>query len=186
LLFAHQPHGFIAELIGVIDGSYTGLRGVKGARLARGVNGDALSDARSFSDGSAEFGLGVLIGCRELPVLKTVFAGFVDLDEIGALFDLLANRGYEFGGTIGIRRVRENMLLRVVAEGIFVAAQDGNGLPLMRNRGPGIRPWSMALRTAVSAEPAPSVPISRSAVYPAMRSARAATVAMMVRCGTDS
>ena len=44
----------------------------------------------------------------------------------------------------------------------------------------------MALRTAVSADPAPSVPMSRSAVKPAIRSAFAASRARMVRCGTDS
>ena len=59
-------------------------------------------------------------------------------------------------------------------------------LPLMRRRGPGIRPWSMASRIAVSAEPAPSVPMSRSAVKPASRSALAACSARMVRHGTDS
>ena len=59
-------------------------------------------------------------------------------------------------------------------------------LPLMRRRGPGISPSLMALRTAVSAEPAPSVPMSRSAVKPAIRSAFAASVARIVRCGTDS
>ncbi len=41
----------------------------------------------------------------------------------------------------------------------------------------------MALRTAVSADPAPSVPMSRSAVNPAIRSSRAASVATIVRCG---
>lgn len=57
----------------------------------------------------------------------------------------------------------------------------------MRSRGPGPRPReSMALRTAVSAEPAPSVPMSRSAVKPAIRSALAAAMARMVRSGTDS
>ena len=56
----------------------------------------------------------------------------------------------------------------------------------MRMRGPGNRPLLIASRTAVSAEPAPSVPISRSAVNPAIRSARAASMAISVRCGTDS
>ena len=46
-------------------------------------------------------------------------------------------------------------------------------LQLMRMRGPGMRPLLMALRTATSAQPAPSVPMSRSAVKPAMRSALA-------------
>src|SRR6202012_5497638 len=41
----------------------------------------------------------------------------------------------------------------------------------MRMRGPGIRPELMALRTATSAQPAPSVPMSRSAVKPARRAA---------------
>ena len=59
-------------------------------------------------------------------------------------------------------------------------------LPLTRMRGPGISPWSIASRTAESAEPAPSVPMSRSAVKPAIRSALAARVAAMTRCGTDS
>ncbi len=59
-------------------------------------------------------------------------------------------------------------------------------LPLMRSRGPGMRPASIASRTAVSAEPAPSVPMSRSAVNPPIRSSRAASNAPMVRCGTDS
>jgi hypothetical protein len=58
--------------------------------------------------------------------------------------------------------------------------------PLMRNRGPGTSPSSIALRTAVSADPAPSVPMSRSAVKPAIKSSRAASSAMIVRCGTDS
>src|SRR5580700_283259 len=44
----------------------------------------------------------------------------------------------------------------------------------------------MALRMAVSAEPAPSVPMSRSAVKPAIRSSRAARRAWIVRRGTDS
>jgi hypothetical protein len=59
-------------------------------------------------------------------------------------------------------------------------------LPLMRRRGPGMIPWLMASRTAVSAEPAPSVPMSRSAVKPAIRSALAACSAKIVRQGTDS
>lgn len=59
-------------------------------------------------------------------------------------------------------------------------------LPLTRQRGPGISPALMALRTAESAEPAPSVPISRSAVKPAIKSSRAAISARIVRSGTDS
>ena len=59
-------------------------------------------------------------------------------------------------------------------------------MPLMRIRGPANKPESIALRTAVSAEPAPSVPMSRSAVNPAIRSCFAASIAISVRCGTLS
>ena len=58
--------------------------------------------------------------------------------------------------------------------------------PLMRNRGPGTNPSSIASRTAVSADPAPSVPMSRSAVNPDIKSSRAASTAIILRCGTDS
>src|SRR5215469_15324779 len=122
LLFAHQPHGFIAELIGMVDRGYTRPNGIEGARLAGGVNGNAFADTPSFSDGDAEFGFGVLVWGRELPLLKRVCASFVDFDEIGAFFNLFANDGHEFGGIIGVSGVRENVLLGVVADGILVAA----------------------------------------------------------------
>ena len=78
------------------------------------------------------------------------------------------------------------MLRGVEADGVFVAAQDVDGVAADAQRGPGIRPWLMASRMAVSAEPAPSVPMSRSAVKPAIRSALAACSARIVRHGTDS
>ena len=53
--------------------------------------------------------------------------------------------------------------------------------PLIRNRGPGVDPWSIALRTAVSAEPAPSVPMSRSAVKPASTAAAATDLSLVVQ-----
>ena len=58
--------------------------------------------------------------------MKRVCACFVDFDEIGAFLDLFANYGDEFGGTIGVSGVRENVLLGVVADGVFVAAENGN------------------------------------------------------------
>src|SRR5437879_3928103 len=124
LLFAHQPHSFIAELIGMVDRCYTRPNCIERARLTGGVNGNSLANAPGFSDGGAEFGFGVLVWSRKLPILERVRAGFVDFDQIGALFDLFANDGDEFGGIIGVSGVRENVLLGVVADGIFVAAED--------------------------------------------------------------
>ena len=40
LLFLHQPHGLVAELIGVVDGNDAGLRRKKGSGLSSGVDRD--------------------------------------------------------------------------------------------------------------------------------------------------
>ena len=45
LFFAHEPHGLVAELIGVIDGGHASLRRIERARFARGVDGNALAGA---------------------------------------------------------------------------------------------------------------------------------------------
>ena len=77
---------------------------------------------------------------------------------------LLAHDLDELLGGVGVVGVGEHVLGGVVVDGVFVAAEMSMALPLMRRRGPGMRPWLMASRMAVSAEPAPSVPMSRSAV----------------------
>ena len=59
-------------------------------------------------------------------------------------------------------------------------------LPEIRRRGPGFDPLFYRVADRVSADPAPSVPMSRSAVNPAIRSSLAASTASTVRCGTDS
>ena len=49
LFFAHDAHGLVAELVGVVDGYDAGARGVERAGFAGGVDGDALAGARGFS-----------------------------------------------------------------------------------------------------------------------------------------
>ena len=102
--------------------------GVERAGFAGGVDGDALADARGFGDGGGEFGFGVLVRRGEMAVAKRVVAGFVDLDEIGAFFELLANDGDEFGGVVGVGGVRENVLRGIEADGVFVAAENVDGV----------------------------------------------------------
>ena len=86
LFFAHQAHGFVAELQGVIDGGDSGLRSVERARFAHGVNGDATSCARSFVNCGDEFFFSVLIGREKAAVDDLVGAGFINFDEVGAFF----------------------------------------------------------------------------------------------------
>ena len=79
------------------------------------------------------------------------------------------------------------MLLRVVVDGILMAAQDIDCVAAdtqPRSGYESLDRWHPAQRCRLT--PAPSVPISRSAVKPAIRSSRAARTARMVRCGTDS
>ena len=51
-------------------------------------------------------------------------AGLVDLDEVRAFFELLANHGDQFVRAVGIGCVRQYVLLGVVADGILVAAEN--------------------------------------------------------------
>ncbi len=97
LLLAHEAHGLVGELEGVIDGDDAGARGVERARFAGGVNCHVLAHARGFLDRGGQLGFGVLVGRGEFAVADGVAAGFVDLDEIGALLELLADDGDQFG-----------------------------------------------------------------------------------------
>ncbi len=68
LFLAHQPHGLVAQLIGVIDGDHAGPRGIERARLAGGMHRNPLADARRLLNRGAKLGFGVLVRRRELAV----------------------------------------------------------------------------------------------------------------------
>ncbi len=102
LFFAHQAHGFVAELKSVVDGFDAGARGVERAGLAHGVYCDAIAGARGFAHGGGEFFFGVLIRSGEAAVGDLVRAGFVNFDEVGAFLQFGANGGDEFGGVVGV------------------------------------------------------------------------------------
>ena len=59
-----------------------------------------------------------------LPSIIWIVAGFVDLDEIGAYLELLADHGDQFVGVVGVSGVGQHALLGIVADGVFVAAQN--------------------------------------------------------------
>ena len=69
MLLSHQPHGFIAEVIRVLNGLDPSLGSVESPRLARRMYCNVLANARSLTNGSAEFAFGVLIGSGELAVV---------------------------------------------------------------------------------------------------------------------
>ena len=137
LFFLHEAHGFVAELIGVVDGSNAGLRGVKCAGFSGGVDGNAASGARGFLNGGSELRFGVLEGRGELAVLDGVGAGFVNFDEVGTFFGLLAKDSDEFVGGVGVIGVGENVLGGIEADGVFMAAENVDGVAADAQTGAG-------------------------------------------------
>src|ERR1039458_615302 len=186
LLLAHDAHGFGAELVGVIDGGDARLGRVESSGLPGAMDAHALAHARRFLDGGFELGLGVLVGRGELTIGEVVGTGLINLDKVCALLELLPYHRDQFAGIVSVGGIGCAVLGGIEGDGISRAPRMLMALPLTLMRGPGISPESMALRTAESAEPAPSVPMSRSAVKPAIRSSRAAISARIVRSGTDS
>ena len=124
LLLLHEAHGFVAQLVGMIDGDDAGLHGVEGARLTGGMDGDVLANTSGFLNGGGELCLGILIRSRKVAIADRVAAGLVDLDEVGAFFELLANDGDKLFGGVGVSGVREDVLLGIETVGVFVTAKD--------------------------------------------------------------
>ena len=110
------------------------------------------------------------------PSCKRIRSGFVNFDEIGAFLHLLANDGHDFRGIVSVGGVREDVLLGIVMNSIFMAAENVDGIaadPQARARDcamvDGIADGRVGGASTLSA------PMSRSAVKPAIRSSRAAS-----------
>src|ERR1700680_3936686 len=65
LLFLHQPHGLVAQLVGMVDQSHSRLCSEKRPWLSRGMHGYAPTHARRLFYGGFQLRLGVLIRRRE-------------------------------------------------------------------------------------------------------------------------
>src|SRR6185437_4012135 len=129
LFFAHEAHGFFAELVGVIDGNDACAGGKESARFTGGMNRYPLAGAGGFFDGSAKLGFRVLIGGGKVAIAKRVRARFINFYEIRAFLELLAYDGDELGSVIRESGVGKDVLFGVEAVGIFVAAEDVDGIP---------------------------------------------------------
>ena len=128
VLFAHQAHGLVAELGGVVDGGNAGLRGVERARLAHGVDADRRAQAVGLFDRGGQLRLGVLVGRVQDAVDHAVGPGLVNLDEVGAFLVLPADDLDELVGGVGVVGVGEHVLRGVEVDGVLVAAQNVDGV----------------------------------------------------------
>src|SRR5208337_1651521 len=98
------------------------------AGLTGGVDRDAIPRARSLAHGGRKFLFGVLEWSGEVAVDDRVRPGLVDLDEVRALFELFADDGDKLRSVVGIRGVGQYVLFRVIADGVFVAAENVDGV----------------------------------------------------------
>src|SRR5580692_5968929 len=104
------------------------------------MHGDASLQALRFRDGLRQLRLSVLEDAVKLAVFDEVAAGFVDLDEVRAVLDLLANDGYQFIASVGVGGVGEHVLLGVVVEGVLVAAENTDSVTTDAQAGSGDKP----------------------------------------------
>ena len=77
----------------------------------------------------------VLIGCSENTFDHEIFAGLIDLGEIGTFFVLLAHDFDELLGGVGIVGVGEHVLCRVVFVGVLVSTEEIDGVSAGRRGG---------------------------------------------------
>ena len=123
-----MPHGFVAELVGMVHRLHASLYRVQRSGLAGGVNGDR-AGARSFGHRSCELRLGVLVRRLQRAIDDLVRAGLVDLGEVGPLLQLLAHDFDDLLGVVGAVGVRQHVLLGIEAVRVFVSTENVDGIP---------------------------------------------------------
>src|SRR5947209_14256813 len=87
-----------------------------------------LTKTGRFVHRGAEFRLGVLVRRGKLSVVERVGSGFVNFDEIRAVLELLAYDFDQLISPISVGGVGKNMLIRVVADRVFMTAENVNGV----------------------------------------------------------
>ena len=85
---------------------------------------DACTQPCGLLNRGRQLGFRVLIDTVVHAVAQIIAAGFVDFDEVRALFNLLADDGNKLLSIIGIGGIGENVLLRVVIDGVFVTTEN--------------------------------------------------------------
>ncbi len=136
-LFLHQADGLIAQLRGVIDGSYAGLRCVQRSGFAHGVHRDNRAKTMRFFNRGGQLRGSVLVRRAQDAVNHVVGAGLVDLREVGALLVLLSHHFDNLLGGVGVVGIGEHVLRGIVAIGIFVSAQQVDGVAADAQARPG-------------------------------------------------
>ncbi len=112
----------------MVDAGHTSLRCIRSSRLARAVHAHKRAGAIGLGDRRGKLRFGVLVGRREGVAVEMVSSGLVDLGEVRALLALLTHHRDDLVGSVRVVGVREHVLRGVEADGVFMAAQDVDGV----------------------------------------------------------
>jgi len=137
---AHETHGFVAELRGVIDRGNARLSCVKGSRLAHGMHSDSGAESTGFFHSCGKLRGSVLVGRAQDAIRHSIRTSLVDFRKVGSLLVLLTHHFHNLLGRVRVVGVGENMLRGVVAVRIFVSAKDVDGIATHPQSGSGDQP----------------------------------------------
>src|SRR5260370_20168280 len=84
LLFAHEPHGLSAQLVGMVDGCHSRLRSVERSRLTRAMYRNPLAQTRRLLDRGPELGFCVLINCLQSAPSNQFSPVLTNFDQIAS------------------------------------------------------------------------------------------------------
>src|SRR5579872_3877382 len=86
------------------------------------------ADASRLADSGAQFGFGVLIRRGKNSVVDRIRAGFINFRKTRSLFALLAHYFNQLFSVIGKVGIWKDVLRRVKTDGVFMAAENVDGI----------------------------------------------------------
>ena len=121
----------------MIEGGNARLSGIESARLALIVDANIGADSLCLFHRRGQLRLGVLVRSVEVAVDHAIGPGFVNLEKVRALLVLFAHGLDDLLGVIGAVRIGEYVLFGVEMVGVFVPAQDVDGISAHPHARPG-------------------------------------------------
>jgi hypothetical protein len=126
---AHQPHGLVAELKRMINRCHARLRRVQRARFAGGMHGHKRLPSARLPPPPRQFGFAVLIRRGRTGRRASGRPGLVNLDEVRAFLECCSRITVTSSAALlAYVGVGQHMLRRIVADSVFVPAQNIDGI----------------------------------------------------------
>ncbi len=113
----------------MIDRSHARLHRIQRPRLSGAMDAYARPHSRRLFHRNLKLRLRVLIRSNKLPIDLAVLAGLINLDEVRALLQLLANYIHQLGSVIRIIGIARNMRRRVVLDRVLMPTENADRVP---------------------------------------------------------